>query len=559
MYEERTLHYKELLILKTIAETLNQNHDMKPMLQSTLEKLLELTGLKTGWIFLADDEPIYHHVADHNLPPALARNDKESMRGEVCFCLQLYWRDSLNQAVNIIECERLHDSVKQSLGDTNNLTHHATVPLTICGERFGLLNVGSPGKEHFSDEELALLEGVAYQIGTAVERTRLLEQKEKLAVDNIARYIVDYYNSTNEVTRHIWAINNLRELLLTVVLNIGTYFDWPTVAIAVHHGNRLLLRALYDNENARVLNESRLHAEEESTDIIHQAFLERTVCQSKDTPFSFAALQPSQHMYSTAIPLQKQEPQLGNEPLGVLLIGRELSTFSGLEIKILTTLADHISLAMERIRLYDEWQDLLLSEERNRLALDLHDSVNQKLFSLSLTAQGIKELLKDENPLVADGISDIQKLSQETLSEMRTLIWQLRPYSAEKGMLASLKEYASKLGIHVTLQMKDDVQFTEKVEKTLWRIGQEAINNVSKHARTNRATIKIQSIEDHIQMSIIDYGCGFVPEQAETKLVTLGISSMNERAAQVNGSLKINSTEGKGTIVAVTVPRSREN
>ncbi|MFF2888566.1 GAF domain-containing sensor histidine kinase [Paenibacillus sp. NPDC057967] len=558
MYEERTLRYKDLLILKTIAETLNQNHDMKPMLQSTLEKLLELTGLKTGWIFLADDEPIYHHVADHNLPPVLARNNKESMRGEACFCLQLYWRDSLNQAVNIIECERLHNSGAQ-LGDTNNLTHHATVPLTICGERFGLLNVGSPGKEHFSDEELALLEGVAYQIGTAVERTRLLEQREKLAVDNIARYIVDYYNSTKEVTRHIWSINNLRELLLTVVLNIGTYFDWPTVAIAAHHGNRLTLRALYDNESARVLNESRFYTEKESSDIIHQAFLEQTVCQSKDTPFSFAALQPSQNRFSIAIPLQKQEPLLGNEPLGVLLIGRELSTFSELEIKILTTLADHISLAMERIRLYDEWQDLLLSEERNRLALDLHDSVNQKLFSLSLTAQGIKELLRDENPLVVDGISDIQKLSQETLSEMRTLIWQLRPYSAEKGMLASLKEYASKIGIHVTLQMKDDVQFTEKVEKTLWRIGQEAINNVSKHARTNRATIKIQSNEDHIQMSIIDHGCGFELEQAETKLVTLGISSMNERAAQVNGSLKINSTEGKGTIVTVTVPRSREN
>ncbi|REK77695.1 GAF domain-containing sensor histidine kinase [Paenibacillus paeoniae] len=559
MYEERTLHYKELLILKTIAETLNQNHDMKPMLQSTLEKLLELTGLKTGWIFLADDEPIYHHVADHNLPPALARNDKEPMRCEICFCLQLYWRDSLNQAVNIIECERLHNSVTQSLGDTNNLTHHATVPLTICGERFGLLNVGSPGKEHFSDEELALLEGVAYQIGTAVERTQLLEQKEKLAVDNIARYIVDYYNSTNEVTRHIWTINNLRELLLTVVLNIGTYFDWPTVAIAAHHGNRLTLRALYDSENARVLNEASPHAEEDYSDIIHQAFYKQSVCQSKDAPFSFAALQSSQNRFSIAIPLQKQEPLMRNEPLGVLLIGRESAIFSELEIKILTTLADHISLAMERIRLYDEWQDLLLSEERNRLALDLHDSVNQKLFSLSLTAQGIKELLKEENPLVVDGISDIQKLSQETLSEMRTLIWQLRPYSAEKGMLASLKEYASKIGIHVTLQMKDDVQFTEKVEKNLWRIGQEAINNVSKHARTNRAAIKIQSIEDQIQMSIIDHGCGFLLEQAETKLVTLGISSMNERAAQLNGSLKINSTEGKGTIVIVTVPRSREN
>lgn len=69
MDKDRTLRYMDLLILKTIAETLNQKHDMKPMLQSTLEKLLELTGLKTGWIFLADEEPIYHYLADHHLPP----------------------------------------------------------------------------------------------------------------------------------------------------------------------------------------------------------------------------------------------------------------------------------------------------------------------------------------------------------------------------------------------------------------------------------------------------------------------------------------------------------
>ncbi|WP_028610004.1 GAF domain-containing protein [Paenibacillus harenae] len=559
MYEDKKLHYKDLLILKTIAETLNQNHDMKLMLQSTLEKLLELTGLKTGWIFLADEEPIYHHAADHNLPPALARNDKEPMRCEVCFCLKLYWKGSLNQAVNIIECERLHNSVIYSRGDTNKLTHHATVPLTICGERFGLLNVGSPGKEHFSDEELALLEGVAFQIGTAVERTRLLEQKEKLAVDNIARYIVDYYASTNEVTRQIWTINNLNELLLNVVTNIGTYFDWPTVAIAIHQGNRLTLRALYDNDSSKLLNDSvLLQPKESSDDIIHKAYTEHKVCQSKDEPFTFAALHQSESMFSIAIPLKKQEPLLRNEPLGILLIGRESSMFSELEIEILTMLADHISWAMERIRLYDEWQYLLLSEERNRLALDLHDSVNQKLFSLSLTAQGIKEMIQDHNPLVIDGINDIQLLSQETLSEMRTLIWQLRPYSAEKGMIASLKEYAEKIGLHVTLQMRDDVQFPEKVEEILWRIGQEALNNVSKHARTNRATIKIQSIEDHIQMSVTDHGCGFVPEQIEQNSARLGIIGMKERVSQINGSLKISSMEGKGTIISVTVPLSRE-
>jgi two-component system, NarL family, sensor kinase len=169
---EKEQHYKDLLTLKTIAETLNQSHDLGMMLQVTLEKLLELTNMKTGWIFLVDDIPHYQLMADHHLPPALSRDDKDPMRCTDCLCLRLYWEGSMNESLTIIECERLHNAVSFCWGETHNLTHHATIPLTIRGENIGLLNVGSPGKEHFSDEELALLQSIAFQIGTAVERTR---------------------------------------------------------------------------------------------------------------------------------------------------------------------------------------------------------------------------------------------------------------------------------------------------------------------------------------------------------------------------------------------------
>lgn len=139
-------------------------------------------------------------------------------------------------------------------------------------------------------------------------------------------------------------------------------------------------------------------------------------------------------MYTAALPLKHHERIFQTyEMVGVLFIGRENPSFSELEIQILEVLAEHISLAIEKICLYYEWQDLLLVEERNRLARDLHDSVNQKLFSLSLLAQGVREQTLHENSDTAEAMGDIGQLAQETLTEMRTLIWQQRPSRKRKG------------------------------------------------------------------------------------------------------------------------------
>jgi two-component system, NarL family, sensor kinase len=581
LFKESDRHHQELVTLKAIAETLNRSNNLQHMLQNTLEKLLEVTDLETGWIFLVDDDQSYRHVADHNLPPALCWGNKEPMHTGYCWCLGEYLEGNLNEAVNIMECKRLDDAVTHNWGDTHHLTHHATVPLTTRGESFGLLNVGSPGKEHFSEEELILLESVAYQIGTAVERTRLYEHKKKQEIDEVIRYIVDYYTNIDEVTRLIWKINDLSKLLTTVVEQIGKSFGWPTVAVMLQHRKQLTLRALYNNETVQWVNESlpttaeqKLSADDplNAFDIIMQAYNEQKVCQTKESVchsqgetchrneqvshrsedrLTFPSLRKNMPPFSIAIPLK-----IHDEMMGVLLIGRERDAFNTFETEILKILADHISLAMENIRLYKDRQELLLIEERKRLARDLHDSVNQKLFSLSLTARGIKEILKDKNDVVLDGITDIGQLAQEALVDMRSLIWQLRPFGIEKGILASLKEYGEKIGLDITVHMKEEVDFPQKVEEVLWRIGQEALNNVSKHAHTNHASIKIERTADSLRMTIADQGCGFSLAEAGQKLTSLGMTSMKERTLQINAKLDISSKKGEGTTISVTVPAS---
>ncbi|MBX4149246.1 GAF domain-containing sensor histidine kinase [Paenibacillus lautus] len=553
---DKDQYVEELLILKTIAENLNQSNNMKQMLQTTLEKLLDLTQLETGWLFLIGDQPHYDQIADVNLPPALSRDNKKPMRCGDCLCLRLYWAGNLNESVTIIECERLHNAKKECWGETHNLTHHATIPLTVQGKRLGLLNVGSLGKEHFSEGELALLQSVAYQIGTAVERTKLSEQREKQAVDSIARFIVDYYAKASKVTRYLWKINDMKRMHVAIVEELAHAFGWPTVAMITSDDDKLYLRAVRQNEvthSCKELVRKVSHKTARKSGIVQRAYEEQNVVVQEGLVRVLPGVQP--HTYTAAIPLKHLERIFQTyETMGVLFIGRESGPFSELEVEILEVLAEHISLAIEKICLYYEWQDLLLVEERNRLARDLHDSVNQKLFSLSLLAQGVRETTLHENPHTAEAIHDIGQLAQETLTEMRSLIWQLRPSGEAKGILASLKDYAEKLGIQLTFIMKEIPVLTNRVEESLYRIGQEALNNISKHAGTNRAWIRMEQDGSSLYMKISDQGRGFNPGSPELCPHSLGLTSMRERASEIQGTLSISSEEGTGTMVTVMVP-----
>lgn len=192
--------YQSSIILKEIAELLNEGTDTKKVLTVVLKKLLQVTGLQTGWIFLIDDSGTQHLVADEALPPALAANQKQRMCQDKCWCVNKYNNLQLTKATNIIECKRIEDALDEGAGETCGLSHHATVPLRAGQERFGILNVGAPNKTHFERNELALLESVAYQIGTALKRIKLTQREQETAlVAERNRLARDLHDSVNQL------------------------------------------------------------------------------------------------------------------------------------------------------------------------------------------------------------------------------------------------------------------------------------------------------------------------------------------------------------------------
>lgn len=528
---------KQWETLRTIAETLNRSTDVRPMLQSVLEELLEVTGLATGWIFLAGERMEYEPVAVHRLPPGLSVEENRPMCQGSCWCLNKFWDGRLQEAANIMECKRLENAVKHGWGDTQGITHHATVPLIAGKERIGLLNVASPGKESFSGDELALLEAVAYQIGTAVQKTRLIQ---------VQRQRVEQYARLDEVSRFLWTVPDPETLPRKVVCEAGRQFRWPWVGMWTGEGEQLKLVSLYSRGNCA---EPEVSMPVDKVGPIGLAFTRQRAVTGEKGLEALRILWPDCASVA-AVPISTR-----NRRIGVLSVGvpRSNDLEEG-DLPVITALGEHLSLVMEKALLEEERKRYTLVEERNRLARDLHDSVNQKLFSLSLSAHAAKDLPPEQGQLLRETLEDIHHLSREALKEMRSLIWQLRPAGLEEGVVTALRKHGRELGLIVEDEVEGVRELPRRVEEALWRIGQEALNNISRHAGTDRAHLSLKMGRREIRLEIADHGCGFSRESVHGGKRSLGLSSMKERAELLGGTLTLESRPAQGTVCRAVIP-----
>ena len=365
--------HSNITILKEIAELLNEETEMIPMLKGALHKFLSGTKFDTGWIFFINEKGKTELVVHENLPEALAFNSCDYLKHGGCWCVSRYRKGELKRASNIIECQRIEGAIEAEIGDPEGITHHATVPLQSGQEKFGILNVASKNTLSFSEEDLDLLESVAFQVGSAIKR----------------------------------------------------------------------------------------------------------------------------------------------------------------------------------ILLVNEQQEIALVQERNRLARDLHDSVNQLLFSVTLTSRAGVEMTDDLQ--IKETFKEVQNLTQEALNEMRALIWQLRPRGLESGLIEAIKSYAEMLGLKLETNVSGVLQFPSRVEEALFRMAQEALNNVRRHAGVKKAELFVTVTSTDVLLVIKDEGRGFVIDN-DVALLSFGLQSIRDRAIAVGGTADWVSELGKGTELLIRLP-----
>jgi signal transduction histidine kinase len=224
----------------------------------------------------------------------------------------------------------------------------------------------------------------------------------------------------------------------------------------------------------------------------------------------------------------------------------------------LKAVADQTAVVVENARLFAEAHGKAALEERQRLARELHDSVSQALYGIALGSRTARTLLdREAHPdRVAEWLEYVLSLAEAGLTEMRALIFELRPESLEtEGLVTALNQQAAalearhELPVHTTLGEEPDLPLETK--EALYRIAQEALHNTVKHAHASRADLKLESDAEGIALEVSDDGVGFDPEGSFSG--HLGLKSMRERATSLGGTLRVESAPGEGTTVRVRI------
>jgi signal transduction histidine kinase len=199
------------------------------------------------------------------------------------------------------------------------------------------------------------------------------------------------------------------------------------------------------------------------------------------------------------------------------------------------------------LKIYEQAQRLATLEERQRLARELHDSLSQVLYGIALGAHTALTLLDRDRGRVVEALDYVLSLADAGLTEMRALIFELRPESLKlEGLVTALSKQAAAIrarrGLEVEADLCPEPEVAFEIKEALYRIAQEALHNAVKHAQASRLTLSLRSVDHHLILEVTDDGVGFDP--AVTYPGHLGLRSMAERAARLNGHLQIHSQPG---------------
>ncbi|WP_394649738.1 sensor histidine kinase [uncultured Deinococcus sp.] len=227
------------------------------------------------------------------------------------------------------------------------------------------------------------------------------------------------------------------------------------------------------------------------------------------------------------------------------------------ELAFLLSIADHAGTALHAAELIERAGARAGEQERARLARELHDSVAQALYGITLGAKTARATLERDPARTRASLDYTIRLAEGGVSEMKALLFSLRPDALEEGgLVAALSQHAHALearhGLSVHAELGAEPSLTPDTQAAAYRVAQEALHNVVKHARAGAVWLSLRQEGDEVRLEVRDDGRGF--DTAAAGRGTLGQRSMRERAAGVGGALRVSSAPGEGTAVVLTLP-----
>lgn len=451
------------------------------------------------------------------------------------------------------------------------------IPLVAQGELLGSLSLGASDSTIFTGEHGDIAREVAYQVALAVqqaqlrntlrhyttelevlvqERTQEIERRRQVAegMQDILK-ILNSDRPLDEVLTYI--LTQARLLLHTDWI---TFFGDPNGDVdAETHSVRNLNTSALSPDELSVSYRLALHALSVSYPTIISKSVSHRNYSVHEELWKDVNLEEVRYNSMMAVPLSMNQESYG----GIVLYYVENRKITDEEINTATSLADQAALAIENARLHHRAEQLAVMEERERLARDLHDSVTQSIYSLTLFSEAGQRVMKAGNSgRVTEYLEQLGETARQALKEMRLLLYELRPVVLEQeGLIGALRRrldaVEKRAGISVRYDVTEPIVLPPSTEECLYRIAQEALNNSLKYSGADLVSVCILLDSYEVTVEISDNGIGFNMDEA---LISggMGLMNMRERAHKLNGKIIIRSDPGEGTTITVTV-KTEEN
>jgi PAS domain S-box-containing protein len=547
----RALHRRatELEALVNVSAALREVVSVEETISILMEVTVNALEAKAATILLLEDDELV--VAGLSGPLGAALGHRHPSGDDP------WWQVVNTRQPTLLDSVAQADSASSQLSPdlTRDMTAVAIVPLRASEETLGLLQIAFGQLDRPFEEYVRPLTAIGEMGGGALQRVRVTETLEQLVQDR-TRDLAALYEVTTTTTQHLDT-----QIILESVLE---------QALEVTGADAGFIHLLDEGgETPRMAVQRGLppglmtHMQAEPID----ATLWGQVIERKETvvvPDLASDLPTLQTLYPAAYPTYIGLPiYTTGRVLGVLSVfGEGIQKFSAEDIALMAAIANHVGAAVESAQLRQRAEHAAVMEERQRLARELHDSVTQSLYSLTLFAEaGMDAAHAEDVKQVKHYLGRMGETAQQALKGMRLLIFESRPLALrQEGLVGALRQRLEaverRAGTETQLLVEIPFELPDHVEIGLYGIVQEALNNVLKHSAATRVTVRIGADDEGLRLGVSDNGQGFEPESVGDQ-GGIGLASMQERVEKLAGTLQIVSKPGQGTSIKVAIPSAR--
>ena len=544
---------EQFRVIGEVGRRITSILDVDQLLREVLGEINRAFGYEVMGIALIEGDDL---VMKASWPPDWHETGETPLRLKVGETGVMGWVAKIGQPMRVPDVSLESRYVQwPSVGQTRS---ELAVPLLAKAGVIGVLNVESERINAFDESDVAVMQALANQAAIAIENARLYESSNRQVAQLTAL----------QETNRALASTLERDALLNLIMEQATTLlradggminlvDWEQHEdeVVAYSGACAQFLGAHGSLDTSLSGWATLH----NQPVISNRLAE----DERISPNALEWLAQARIESAALAPLTVKDQVAGTL---VLIKEHGKGGFDQSDLDLLVAFADQAAIAIENARLYEEAHQVAASQERSRLARDLHDAVTQTLFSASLIAEVLPGLWENDPAEGRQLLGELRQLTRGALAEMRTLLLELRPAALVEANLGDLlrqlaESVSGRSGIPVAVSLEGCPvpDLPDDVHVALYRIAQEALNNVVKHAQAHRVEITLccspareegkPGTNVRVALRISDDGRGFDPATVSPDHLGLGI--IRERAQAIDAQLRVESGTGTGTIVEV--------